>query len=446
MSDFVWGVATSAYQIEGSPRADGAGESIWDRFVTLPGTILHGEDGQVACDHYRRLAEDVRLMADLGVDGYRFSIAWTRVLPDGDGPVNPAGLGFYDRLVDELLAAGITPYPTLYHWDLPQSLQDRGGWPARDTAHAFAAYASVVGEALGDRVTTWMTHNEPWVSTYVGHLYGVFAPGLQDWGAALAAGHHILLSHGLAVEALRAAIPRARVGIALDCRPCAPASDDPADVAAARHFDGFRNRWFFDPVFGRGYPDDVLETFRTRGRFAGDLPDAVRPGDVDTIAAPTDFVGLNYYTALEIRDGADETEDTGVAPGTRAPEGYTEMGWPNRPEALTAFLRRIHAEYAPASIFITENGASYGDGPDATGRIADVRRIAYLRDHLAAVDAARATGVPVEGYFLWSLLDNFEWTSGYSQRFGIVWVDHATGRRLPKDSYHWYRDQIAARA
>jgi beta-glucosidase len=446
MSDFVWGVATSAYQIEGSPRADGAGESIWDRFVTLPGTILHGEDGQVACDHYRRLAEDVRLMADLGVDGYRFSIAWTRVLPDGDGPVNPAGLGFYDRLVDELLAAGITPYPTLYHWDLPQSLQDRGGWPARDTAHAFAAYASVVGEALGDRVTTWMTHNEPWVSTYVGHLYGVFAPGLQDWGAALAAGHHILLSHGLAVEALRAAIPRARVGIALDCRPCAPASDDPADVAAARHFDGFRNRWFFDPVFGRGYPDDVLDTFRTRGRFAGDLPDAVQPGDLDTIAAPTDFVGLNYYTALEIREGADETEDTGVAPGTRAPEGYTEMGWPNRPEALTAFLQRIHAEYAPASIFITENGASYGDGPDATGRIADVRRIAYLRDHLAAVDAARATGVPVEGYFLWSLLDNFEWTSGYSQRFGIVWVDHATGRRLPKDSYHWYRDQIAARA
>jgi beta-glucosidase len=445
MRDFVWGVATSAYQIEGSPRADGAGESIWDRFVTVPGTILHGEDGQVACDHYRRLAEDVRLMADLGVDGYRFSIAWTRVVPDGDGPVNPAGLGFYDRLVDELLAAGITPYPTLYHWDLPQSLQDRGGWPARDTAHAFAAYASVVGEVLGDRVTTWMTHNEPWVSTYVGHLYGVFAPGLQDWGAALAAGHHILLSHGLAVDALRAAIPRARVGIALDCRPCAPASDDPADLAAARHFDGFRNRWFFDPVFGRGYPDDVLETFRTRGRFAGDLPDAVRPGDLDTIAAPTDFVGLNYYTALEIRDGADETEDTGVAPGTRAPEGHTEMGWPNRPEALTAFLRRIQAEYAPAAIFITENGASYGDGPDATGRIADVRRIAYLRDHVAAVDAARATGVPVEGYFLWSLLDNFEWTSGYSQRFGIVWVDHATGRRLPKDSYHWYRDQIAAR-
>lgn len=442
MTGFTWGVATSAYQIEGSPRADGAGESIWDRFVTVPGRVLHGDDGQVACDHYRRYPEDVSLMADLGVGGYRFSIAWTRVIPEGTGAINPAGLGFYDRLVDELLEAGITPHPTLYHWDLPQALQDRGGWPERATAEAFAEYAAAVGEALGDRVTDWTTHNEPWVSTFVGHLEGVFAPGVQDWGAALDAGHHILLSHGLATEALRAVVPRGRVGIALDCRPCSPASEDPADIAAARHFDGFRNRWFFDPVFGRGYPPDMLDAYRGRGRFTGDLPPAVRPGDLETIAAPIDVLGVNYYTSLRISAGSDESEDTGVAGGTRPPEGYTEMGWPITPDALTAFLERVRDDYGPPSIVITENGASYGDGPDDADRIADERRIAYLRDHIAAVEAARTAGVPVDGYFVWSLLDNFEWASGYSQRFGIVWVDHATGRRVPKDSYHWYRDHI----
>ena len=441
----MWGVATSAYQIEGSPRADGAGESIWDRFVQEPGRILHGDDGVVACDHYRRFREDVALMADLGVDAYRFSVAWTRVLPAGTGAVNDAGLDFYDRLVDELLDHGITPYPTLYHWDLPQVLQDRGGWLERSTAGAFAEYAGVVAGRLGDRVGTWLTLNEPWVAAFVGHRDGVFAPGLRDFGAALVAGHHLLLAHGLAAEALRDASSEARVGIALDCRPARPASDDPADVDATRHFDGFRNRWFFDPVFGRGYPADIVEDYAADGRWEGSTPPFVRSGDLDTIAAPLDVLGINYYTSIEVTPATRESEETGVPAGTAPPPGYTEMGWPITPDALTAFLRRIDADYGPPSILVTENGASYATGPDAGGRIRDERRIAYLDAHVAAVEEARSSGVPVDGYFVWSLLDNFEWASGYSQRFGLVWVDHETGERVPKDSYAWYRDRIAAR-
>ncbi|NNK91650.1 MAG: beta-glucosidase [Acidimicrobiia bacterium] len=439
---FTWGVATSAYQIEGATRADGRGETIWDRFTNTPGRVIDGATGDVACDHYNRWEEDVALMSDLGVAGYRFSIGWARVLPDGRGTVNQPGLDFYDRLIDGLLEAGITPYPTLYHWDLPQALEDEGGWRSRDTVGAFVEFADVVTRRLGDRVSTWITHNEPWVAAFVGHLEGVHAPGLTDWSAALTAAHHLLLSHGEAVPVLRANVPDASVGIALDCRPSFPATDRPEDAAAQRHFDGFRNRWFFDPVFGRGYPADVVDTYVARGRFGPDGPGYVLPGDMDTIAAPIDFVGINYYTSLPISAGADETEDTGIEPGAEATPGYTETGWPITPSALTTFLERVHRDYDPGSILITENGASFSDGPGPDGTIDDRRRIEYLRDHIAAIEAAVDAGVPVDGYFVWSLLDNLEWSLGLTQRFGLVWVDHATGRRLPKASFDWYRKRI----
>ncbi len=441
--DFAWGVATSAFQIEGAVAEDGKGESIWDRFVGVAGRVLDGSTGDPACDHYHRWEEDVALMARLGITAYRFSVAWTRVIPAGTGAHNPAGLAFYDRLVDALLKHGITPYVTLYHWDLPQSLEDEGGWRSRSTVDAFVEYADLVSRALGDRVHNWFTHNEPWVAAFVGHRDGLFAPGGTSFPAALAAAHHILLSHGRAVPVIRSNSPTSAVGIALDCRPATPATNQPGDVDATRHFDGFRNRWFFDPVFGKGYPADMVLDYRTQGHLEGSTPSFVQPDDLAEIAAPIDCLGLNYYTSLAIRQGGGQTEDTGVAPGAPAPDGYTEMGWPITPAALTAFLLRIHTEYAPPSITISENGASYSDGPSSSGAVADDRRIRYLRRHLEAVRAAGAAGVPVSGFFVWSLLDNLEWTSGFTQRFGLVWVDHATQRRVPKASFHWYRRQIA---
>lgn len=440
-SSFILGAATSAYQIEGARHADGKGESIWDRFADM-GRMP--ESGDIACDHYNRWQGDIQLMSDLGLDAYRFSIAWTRVLPDGRGAINQAGLDFYDRLVDGLLEAGITPFPTLYHWDLPQALEDEGGWTNRATVDAFTEYAEAVVDRLGDRVTNWITHNEPWVATFLGHLEGIFAPGRTSWPEALTAGHHILMSHGRAVPILRG-VDNANVGIAIDCRPSRPATDSAPDVAASRHFDGFRNRWFFDPVFGRGYPDDMVKLYRDRGRFEGAMP-WVLGGDLDEIAAPIDFLGLNYYTSLEISaDDDPEAESTRVPPGPDAPSGYTEMGWEITPDALTEYLVHLNEEYQPASIYITENGASYGDGIGPDGRIHDQRRIDYLDAHIAATHEARDSGVPVDGYFVWSLMDNLEWVEGYRQRFGLIHVDHATGIRTPKDSYRWYRELLAAR-
>ncbi len=436
--DFTWGVATSAYQIEGAWDADGKGESIWDRFAHS-GRLV--DTGDVACDHYHRWEEDLDLMAALGVDAYRFSIAWPRVLPAGTGEVNPAGLGFYDRLVDGLLDRGIEPVPTLYHWDLPQALQDRGGWEARATADAFAEYAGVMADRFGGRVRRWLTLNEPWVAAFLGHRDGVFPPAGTSWTGALAAAHHQLLGHGRAVVAIREADPDAAVGVALDCRHPIPATDDPADLAATRHFDGFRNRWFFDPVFGKGYPDDMVAAYRDAGRLPDDL---VRPGDVDEIAAPIDHLGLNYYTSVRVRAGAEEFD---IPEGPMGPEpapGHTEMGWLVDAPSLGVFLRRVADEWAPSSILITENGVSYSDGPGPDGTIDDVRRIDYLAAHIDEVLAARADGVPVDGYFVWSFMDNLEWVAGFSQRFGLVWVDHATQRRIPKASFDWYRERIAA--
>jgi len=439
-ADFAWGVATSAYQIEGGRYEGGKGTSIWDRFAD---DGFMAATGDVACDHYHRWREDVALMRELGVRAYRFSIAWTRVMPGGIGPVSDEGVAFYRNLVDGLLEAGITPWPTLYHWDLPQALQDRGGWNRRETVDAFAAYADAVCSALSDRVDHWITHNEPWVATVLGHIDGRFAPGVQDWGVGLRAAHHILLSHGKAVAAIRRNAPNASVGIALDCRPATPATADADDVAAARHFDGFRNRWFFDPVFGKGYPVDMIEAYHRLGRLDEPRLSCVQPGDMETIAAPIDFLGLNYYTSLRIGAGGEESEDTGQPPTIDPPSGYTEMGWPITPAALTEYLRHLATTYEPRSIVITENGASYSDGPGTDGAIDDERRVEYLERHIAAVADALAAGVPVDGYFVWSLLDNLEWVSGYAQRFGLVWVDHATGVRTPKASYAWYRELIA---
>jgi beta-glucosidase len=401
------------------------------------------DSGDVACDHFHRWREDIALMAELGVTAYRFSTAWTRIVPDGLGPVNQAGLDFYNRLVDEMLDNGITPWLTLYHWDLPQALQDKGGWLNRDTVDAFATYADVVSDALGDRVKNWITQNEPWVSAHLGHGIGLFAPGIADFGSALVAGHHLLLSHGRAVPRIRANSSNARVGIALDCRPSHPASADPADVAANRVHDGFRNRWFFDPVFGRGYPDDAIEVVEERGVFDGPRLPFVQPGDMEDIAVPTDFLGLNYYSSVAIQAGDEDGDGAVLPPGPDQPDGYTEMGWEITPEALTDYLGYLDAEYSPATIVITENGASYSDGVGGDGSVHDQRRIEYLASHIGATADALDAGVPVRGYFLWSLLDNLEWVAGYSQRFGIVWVDHATGQRVPKDSYRWYRRVIA---
>jgi beta-glucosidase len=396
--------------------------------------------GDFATDHFHRLEEDLDLLAGLGVDAYRFSTAWTRVIPDGDGVVNQAGIAFYRRLITGLVDRGIEPCLTLYHWDLPQALQDKGGWASRATIDAFARYAGIMAESLGDSVGRWITQNEPWVSGFVGHRDGSFAPGSTSWETALVAIHHMLVSHGRATSAIRNALGNARVGIALDCRPSTPA--DESAVEANRYFDGFRNRWFFDPVFGKGYPADIVATYTERGHLPSGIDGLVLDGDYAEIAAPIDFVGINYYTSLTISAESEESDEPEGPAGPDAPEGFTEMGWRNDPEALTGFLTRVAQTYAPTSMMVTENGASYSDAPDEAGRIDDRRRITYLDEHIDATLAARRVGIPVDGYFVWSLLDNLEWVEGFGQRFGLVWVDPETGRRVPKDSYFWYRDRI----
>ena len=429
---FVWGAATSAFQVEGAARTHGRGESIWDRFCRTAGKVRDGSTGDVACDFYHRYRDDVHLMHVLDLDAFRFSVAWPRVVPAGVGRVNQRGLDFYDRLVDALLGAGITPYVNLYHWDLPQPLEDAGGWPRRETAEAFVAYAEAVARRLGDRVTHWITHNEPFCASWLGYGHGVHAPGHADRREALAAAHHVLLSHGWAVDVLRQAAPRAEVGIVVDSWPAYPWTDSPEDRAAARLADGMRNRWFFDPLFRGAYPEDMLEYF---GRDVPPMPD----GDLAVIATPLDFVGANNYSRRFVR-----ADPEGGAPlDVRAIGGeLTAMGWEVFPTGLAEVLLRLHREYGVKSLYVTENGAAFGDVRTHDGAIHDVDRIAYLHDYLAAVRDVVAAGVPVRGYFVWSLLDNFEWAEGYSKRFGLVFVDYPTLERVPKDSFHWYRDLI----
>jgi beta-glucosidase len=438
-ADFRFGVATAAYQIEGAAAEGGRRPSIWDVFCRVPGAVAGGDNGDVACDHFHRWREDLDLMRDLGMEAYRFSIAWPRVVPDRSGKVNAEGLAFYRRLCEGLVARGIEPIATLYHWDLPQSLQETGGWAARDTAARFADYAHVVASALGDVVTQWVTHNEPWCAGFLGHQAGRKAPGLRDWPTAIAASHHLLLSHGLATRAIRAAAPAAaRVGIALNVAPVRPASAADADVAAARRQDGYLNRWFLDPVLLGRYPDDMLSLY---GRCCGPL-DAIAEGDLAVVAEPIDFLGVNYYNPMRVR----------AAPGDLPlelvhvePHGETTaMGWEVDPDGLHEVLMRLRRRYPPVPVYITENGASFDDPPATASPVPDPRRRRYLERHLAALRRAIADGADVRRYCVWSLLDNFEWEDGYDKRFGIVYVDYATQRRIPKESALWYRDYIAA--
>ena len=434
-SDFYWGVSTSAYQIEGAVREGGRGESIWDRFAHTPGNIKDGSSGDVACDHYHRYRDDVGLMQELGVDAYNFGVAWPRVLPGGAGQVNQVGMDFYSRLVDMLLEAGITPFLKLYHWDLPQVLQDKGGWGNRDTAYAFADYAGVVARHLGDRVERWITHLAPWGVAFMGHYQGVFAPGLRDLRVALQASHHLLLSHGLAVPAIRQWIPSdAQVGIAPNLCPAYPAHDSDVDERAGRRFDGYVNRWFLDPLAGRGYPEDMWE-------YYSDQVPEVEIGDLDAIAVPIDFLGVNYYNRAHVADDIDAP-----APGTRSVPDPAKPRTADReiyPEGLYDTLWRLHQEYPFETLYITENGAAYPDELAEDGRIHDTGRIEFLEAHLAEAARAIEDGVPLKGYFVWSLMDNFEWAQGYTLRYGITYVDYVTQARIMKDSAYWYRDFVS---
>jgi beta-glucosidase len=447
---FVWGASTSAFQIEGATGADGRGPSIWDTFCTVPGAVAGGDTGEDACDHYHRYADDVALMADLGLRSYRLSVAWPRVQPDGAPPVNAAGLDFYDRLVDALLERGIEPVVTLYHWDLPQALQDRGGWAERETAHRFAGYAAAVAGRLGDRVRRWATLNEPWCSAFLGYASGVHAPGIRDAAASLRAAHHLLLAHGAAVQVLRE-LPGAEVSITLNVLQIEPASEDPADVAAAARVDAVANRVFLDPLFRGEYPPELLAATAHLTDWS-----FVRDGDLAAIGAPVDVLGVNHYAPTVVAAGPPEPgsgADLDPFPGcgdlaVRQPAGpRTGTGWLVDPGSLTRLLERLARDVPGVPLVVCENGAAYPDAvtlsADGAAAVHDPERVAYLRANLAAAHAAIEAGVDLRGYFVWSLLDNFEWAWGYGQRFGIVYVDYPTGRRIPKDSARWYRDVIA---
>lgn len=435
---FLWGAATASYQIEGSPTADGKGESIWDRFSHSPGRIWENDTGDIACDHYRRYREDVELMAALGLNTYRFSISWPRIFPAGGGQPNEKGLDFYRRLVDNLQQYGIKAAATLYHWDLPQALQDKGGWSNRDTARYFAEYGAHLFEKLDLPVDLWITLNEPWVIAYLGHAFGVHAPGDTDFGTALQVGHNLLLGHGLAVKAFREAKRGSeQIGITLNLAPIQPNSDAEADLEAARRSDGFMNRWFLDPLLKGSYPQDLVELFARRFQ----MPEQEN-GDFEIIAEPIDFLGINNYTRVLV-------ESTGVAddfmgnPVNPPDQEYTEMGWEVYPEGLYELLSRVHRDYGPLPLYVTENGAAFDDQLSAGGVVEDPRRASYLEGYLLACWKAIEEGVPLKGYYAWSLLDNFEWAFGYSKRFGLIYIDYPTQKRYLKKSAHWYKEVIA---
>jgi len=444
--NFLWGAATASYQIEGAWSEDGKGLSIWDTFSHTPGKVQNGDTGDVACDHYHRWPEDIRLMGEIGLQAYRFSVSWSRLLPEGRGPVNPAGLDFYDQLVDGLMEAGITPFVTLYHWDLPQALQDEGGWAARSTAEAFVTYADILSRRLGDRVKNWITHNEPAVVVIAGNIEGRHAPGIQHLPTALRVSHHLLLSHGWAVPVIRQNSPASEVGITLNMAYRVPASPSLADLHANRKSDGLWGRWYLDPLYGRGYPADILADKIQAGQISESDIEYIQEGDLQAIAVPTDFIGLNHYTREVARSREiveEENLPRTVFQAEKDDIHWTEMGWEVYPEGLYQILGRLYFEYQVPKIYITENGCSYSDGPDTSGRIADHRRTAYLRGYLTAAHRAIEAGVPLAGYFAWSLLDNFEWAFGYAQRFGIIWIDFETQERLRKNSSYFYSQVIA---
>ncbi len=435
-ADFAWGFAASGYQVEGAAAEDGRGRSIWDTFAGQPGAIADGSTGDVATDHYHRYPEDVRLMADLGARAYRFSIGWPRVLPMGTGDVNERGIDFYERLVDALLDAGVQPLINLFHWDLPQPLQDRGGFANPEVVGWFSDFAALIASRLGDRVTDWMTFNEPAVFAFLGHADGIHAPGLRDWPTAIRVADNQLRAHAAATAAIRARVASAKVGLAFDVNQVAPASDAERDRVAADQWSAARDAWFLDPLFGRGYPALGLEVHRAAGHLDGiEL--------ADPPAAELDYLGLNFYRRDSVRALSDRPFDweIGALPGSE----QTQMDWHVAPDGLRDTLLQLHRTYAPREIIVTENGAAYPDTVDRDGEVRDTARVAYLARHVAAAADALAAGVPLTGFHVWSLLDNYEWSLGYGRRFGLVHVDFETQRRTPKDSARWYQRLIARR-
>ena len=426
--DFVWGVATSSFQIEGAAFEDGKGPSIWDTFCKIPGAIADASNGDQACDHYHRLNEDLDLIASLGVDAYRFSVSWPRVRPTGCGDWNPKGMDFYERLVDGLLKRGIKPYLTLNHWDLPDALQADGGWANRETVYRFVEYALGIHTLLGDRLAAITTHNEPWVMAVLGHENGTFAPGIKNRGVAAQAAHHLLLSHGLALQALREQGCRAELGIVLNLSPVQPATSSAADKAQAWLEDGKLVRWYMDPLFKKRYPQDVLD------HLGADAPQ-INPGDMEIIGTPMDFLGINYYSRNVVSAAGPWDVHTGG-------HEVTEMGWEIYPEGLTELLLRLKRDYAVPPLYVTENGGAFKDSLD-NGKVHDQDRTDYIAQHIQAVADAMNQGVKMEGYMVWSLLDNFEWASGYAKRFGIVHVDYTSQKRTLKDSALWYQSFLA---
>jgi beta-glucosidase len=443
---FLWGAATAAFQIEGSTTVDGRSQSVWDTFCRKPGAVVNGDTGEPAADHYRKYGEDVELMRELGLGAYRFSTAWPRIRPDAGEP-NGRGLDFYDRLVDSLLAVGIAPWATLYHWDLPQKLEDEGGWANRDTAYRFAEYAETIVSRLGDRVACWTTLNEPWCAAILGYAQGIHAPGRTEPRAAVAAVHHLLLGHGLAMDVIRRHAPESKAGLTLNLFPVVP--EDPesaADLEAVRRVDGLQNRLFLDPVLRGEYPDDLIEDLAPFG-----LSDHIHAGDLDVISAPLDLLGVNYYRGYQVTGTARVGAEAGGAAwigaetvGFVSDDGLprTESGWQVQPDGLTDILVRVHQEYPAIPLYVTENGAAYPDHEHGDGKVEDHDRVAFLDSHLRAAHTAIEEGVDLRGYFYWSLLDNFEWAEGYAKRFGLVHVDYETQYRTPKQSARWYSQVI----
>ena len=434
-ADFDWGVAASAYQIEGAATEAGRGPSIWDTFARKPGAIADGSTGDVACDHYHRYPEDVRLMAELGIRAYRFSVSWSRVLPAGTGAVNQPGLDFYQRLVDTLLEAGVQPLINLFHWDLPQALQDREGFANPDVVGWFTDYSVLLASRLGDRVKDWMTFNEPAVYAFLGHADGIHAPGLRHWPTAIRVADNELRAHAAAAQAIRARVDGAKIGVAFDVNQVAPATDSERDREAAAGWSSARDAWFLDPLFGRGYPTVGLEAHRAAGHLEG--VDLAEPP-----AGDLDYLGLNYYRRDSVSATSDRVFDWEI--GAVAGSEQTQMGWHVAPDGLRDTLIDLHRTYAPRELVVTENGAAYSDTIEPDGRIRDTQRRDYLARHIAAAGEALRAGVPLTGYHVWSLLDNYEWSLGYSRRFGLIHVDYVSQRRTPKDSARWYQRLIAS--
>ncbi|GLV13869.1 beta-glucosidase [Alicyclobacillus hesperidum] len=434
--DFIWGAATASYQIEGAAAEDGRGPSIWDTFSKTPGKVLHGHTGDIACDHYHRYESDVKLMAELGIRSYRFSLAWPRVFP-AKGKVLDNGFDFYKRLLEQLHKHGITPAATIYHWDLPQWIEDEGGWSNRAVVDYYLEFAEKAFRELGDQIPMWITHNEPWCASLLSYGIGEHAPGLRDWRRAYRAAHHLLLSHGEAVKLYRSLGLKGEIGITLNLTPAYSASDSPQDVAAAARQDCFSNRWFLDPLFKGEYPAEFMERVE---RFCGDL-DVVRAGDMEAIATKMDFLGINFYTRSLVAD--DPNDPLLGVKHLKTDNPVTDMGWEVYPDALYDLLHRLQKDYTDLPIYITENGAASADVVE-DGNVHDADRIAYLHQHLEAARKFISEGGNLKGYYLWSLLDNFEWAFGYTKRFGIIYVDYDTQERIPKDSFEWYRQVIAA--